>query len=681
MMLKKLPIAAKLSIYILSATAFIFAVVYSYNLIITRAFFSEQLEMKANVIAKLNLKNIETMIESIEKIGQGIVQYTENAENDSLNLNRFLREVVKSNSELYGSTIAYEPFMFDSTKKLFAPYYYKKNLKTLYEDLATPEYNYPLWHWYTVPKQIKHKRWSDPYFDEGGGNIMMSTYSTPFYRSINNKRVFAGIATCDLSLEWLKILFNEIAINENCIPFLLTKDGKIIAHIDSSLIMQKTIFKLADELQDTTLSYIGKKMTEGQNGSINSIKLFTNLDSYFFYAPIKANDWSFGIVFPKDIFNKELYKLNRAIILIAAFGLIFLFIIIYYTARTITFKLKTVVESAEKIANGQLGEGQRIVNSFIDKELKDNDYRKNKKINKDESIMLIKAIKKMTDNLLGFISYVQKSSVQVSTSTSEIAASSRELEATVAEQSAATQEVSSTSNEISSTSNSLAQSMINLTDKADNASILAKKGKSNLMQMEDAMSGLVQATRSISTKLSIINDKANKISNVVEAINKISEQTNLLSLNAAIESEKAGEYGKGFAVVAREISRLADQTAVATQDIEVMVKEMHGAVSSGVMEMDKFGKEVLSNSDEISNLSVQLTKIIDQMNELFPEFESISEATCNQAQSASQIYEAMTQLALTATQTRDSLNEFHYVTEQLNEAAQTLQNEVSKFNL
>ena len=223
--------------------------------------------------------------------------------------------------------------------------------------------------------------------------------------------------------------------------------------------------------------------------------------------------------------------------------------------------------------------------------------------------------------------------------------------------------------------------MINLTDKADNASILAKKGKSNLIQMEEAMNGLVQATRSISTKLSIINDKANKISNVVEAINKISEQTNLLSLNAAIESEKAGEYGKGFAVVAREISRLADQTAVATQDIEVMVKEMHGAVSSGVMEMDKFGKEVLSNSDEISNLSVQLTKIIDQMNELFPEFESISEATGNQAQSASQIYEAMTQLALTATQTRDSLNEFHYVTEQLNEAAQTLQNEVSKFNL
>jgi len=426
-MLKKLPIAAKLSIYILSATAFIFAIVYSYNLIVTRAFFSEQLEMKAKVIAQLNLIKIETVIESIEKIGQGIVQYTENAKNDSLNLHRFLRDVVKSNSELYGSTIAYEPYMFDSTKMLFAPYYYKKNLKTLYESLATPEYNYPTWQWYSVPKQLMQKRWSDPYFDAGGGNIIMSTYSMPFFRNIKNKKVFAGIATCDLSLEWLKTLFNEIAVNENCIPFLLTKEGKFIAHKDTNLIMQKTIFKLAEELQDTTLNYIGKKMIEGQSGSINSIKLFSNLDSYFFYAPIKANGWSFGIVFPKDIFNKELYRLNRAIILIAAFGLIFLFFIIYYTARTITFKLKTVVESAEKIADGHLGEGQRIIKSFIEKELKNDISGKSKKKNKDESIMLIKAIKKMSDNLLSFISYVQKSSVQVTTSTTEIAASSREL--------------------------------------------------------------------------------------------------------------------------------------------------------------------------------------------------------------------------------------------------------------
>ena len=152
-------------------------------------------------------------------------------------------------------------------------------------------------------------------------------------------------------------------------------------------------------------------------------------------------------------------------------------------------------------------------------------------------------------------------------------------------------------------------------------------------------------------------------------------------MNAAIESEKAGEYGKGFSVVAREISRLADQTAIATQDIETMINEMHVAVSSGVMEMDKFRIEVLNNSGEVSNLTLNLTKIIDQMNELFPEFETVSEATGSQALSASQIFEAMSQLALTSKQTRDSISEFSLIISQLNKAVQTLHSELEKFNL
>jgi len=86
------------------------------------------------------------------------------------------------------------------------------------------------------------------------------------------------------------------------------------------------------------------------------------------------------------------------------------------------------------------------------------------------------------------------------------------------------------------------------------------------------MKQLAEATTSISSKLSVISDKAGNINSVVTTINMVADQTNLLSLNAAIEAEKAGEYGLGFAVVAREIQRLADQTALATRDIETMVK-------------------------------------------------------------------------------------------------------------
>src|SRR5207245_2721664 len=111
---------------------------------------------------------------------------------------------------------------------------------------------------------------------------------------------------------------------------------------------------------------------------------------------------------------------------------------------------------------------------------------------------------------------------------------------------------------------------------------LADAGRVGLRQMEETMRQLSDATGSISAKLRTIREKAGGINLVVTTITKVADQTNLLSINAAIEAEKAGEAGLGFLVVAREIRRLADQTAVATLDIEQMVRQMESAVAAGV---------------------------------------------------------------------------------------------------
>src|SRR6201999_4020148 len=110
-------------------------------------------------------------------------------------------------------------------------------------------------------------------------------------------------------------------------------------------------------------------------------------------------------------------------------------------------------------------------------------------------------------------------------------------------------------------------------------------------------------------KLTVLSEKAGNINQVVTTITKVADQTNLLSLNAAIEAEKAGEYGRGFAVVATEIRRLADQTAVATYDIEQMVKEIQSAVATGVMGMDKFSQEVRRGVGEVQQVSWQPAQI------------------------------------------------------------------------
>ncbi len=279
------------------------------------------------------------------------------------------------------------------------------------------------------------------------------------------------------------------------------------------------------------------------------------------------------------------------------------------------------------------------------------------------------------------VSVVEQNGIQVTTSSTQMAASSRQLEASVAEQVAATTQITATATEIAATADELTHTIERVSEFSEAAATTASTGKQDLERMVHTIQLLIAATAAISSKLGLIDTKANSISTVVTAIAKVADQTNLLSLNAAIEAEKAGEYGAGFAVVAREIRRLADQTAIATVDIETMVKDMLSSVSAGVMEMDKFTQEVGSNAESISQISEQMAQIIYQVQSLVPQFETVSDGMLAQAQGAQQIKAAMEQLNDTSQQTADSVKDTHQVILQLSDVAQDLRSEVAHFRL
>ncbi|MFB2967453.1 methyl-accepting chemotaxis protein [Aerosakkonema sp. BLCC-F183] len=332
-------------------------------------------------------------------------------------------------------------------------------------------------------------------------------------------------------------------------------------------------------------------------------------------------------------------------------------------AKPMGAKIAGVVTVAERIAAGDLSTSVPSAES------------------NDEIGRLQNAFRNMIKNLSSFISQVQRSGIQVTTSTTQIAASGKELEATVAEQAASTKEVAATAQEISATSRKLSRTMEQVATLAQSTAVSAGSSQKDLSSMENVMRQLAEATTSISSKLGIMNEKANNINNVVTTITKVADQTNLLSLNAAIEAEKAGEYGAGFAVVAREIRRLADQTAVATLEIEQMVKEMQSAVSTGVMEMDKFNKAVNDSVEKVVNIGEQLALVIQQVQGLTPRFEEVSQSMEEQSQGAQQISEAMEQLTQASQQTSDALRETNSAVSQLDDAAQGLQAEIRRFKV
>lgn len=299
----------------------------------------------------------------------------------------------------------------------------------------------------------------------------------------------------------------------------------------------------------------------------------------------------------------------------------------------------------------------------------------------DEIGHLGQLINAVISRIHDLISHVRVSSVQLHATGTEIGAAATEQDNNVQNFSASTAQIASAVKEISATGQELQSTTNDLQSRADQASSLAAAGRSSLNNMQESMQSLADATDSISTKLGVVREKASGINSVVTTITKVADQTNLLSINAAIEAEKAGEAGRGFLVVAREIRRLADQTAVATLDIEQMVRQMQAAVSAGVMEMDKFREDVRSGISQTSNISGQMTQILDQVHNLTHQFHGVREAVSQQSIGARQIDDAMTQLVGGVRHVAGAAKDFNQAAANLRESVGTLQAEVSQFKV
>jgi len=400
-------------------------------------------------------------------------------------------------------------------------------------------------------------------------------------------------------------------------------------------------------------------------------------------------DWVIGVGMYEDDYRiakenvrSELLGLFWLVMLSGSIIMLLMVIIAYIMGSKMVRPLTFLIRLTQKIADGDLKAARQDVDTFENRFHASGAKAHGDRLQTvDETRQLVSAINEMTGSLDSLVGQVKNATSMVSTSAAEISGSAHHMEAVVAQQAASTTQVNTTSTSISTTSKELIQTIEQVDSVVEEAAIKAGAGQSGLVFMESTMNLLMEATTSISSKLQVISEKANNIDSVITAINKVAEQTGLLSLNASIEAEKAGEFGVGFSVVAREIRRLADQTAVATLDIEHMVKEMQSAVSVGVMEMDKFADDVRRGVKQITDISSQIGQIIDQVQDLGPQFDLLKQKVQNQTDGAYQISTAMSQLSEAAGQTKETLHEFRKSTDQLNSVVKNLQNETSQFTV
>ncbi|MBI2470806.1 MAG: SpoIIE family protein phosphatase [Planctomycetes bacterium] len=353
-MLKNSGIALKLIVLILASTMLIFGLIFGYNYTFSRKIIEKNVEENAKNLTFTTVNKVETVLHSIEKIPENMAYFLENStfrKNELLNL---IRTVVKNNSEIYGSTISFEPYAFDKNALYFGPYFYKSNGKIRFTYLGGESYRYFYLDWYQIPKELNRAVWSEPYYDEGGGNIIMCTYSVPFYKTISGKKQFMGIVTADVSLNWLEEIVSSIRISRTGYGFLISRKGMMVTHPTSSLIMNETLFSIAETRNDARLREIGREMINGKSGFVPVEDIVSGKKCWLYYAPLPSSGWSLGVLFPQEELMADIVHLNHTVFLLGIIGTALLLGVIVFISRSITRPLRILARATTDIAKGNL---------------------------------------------------------------------------------------------------------------------------------------------------------------------------------------------------------------------------------------------------------------------------------------------------------------------------------------
>ena len=299
----------------------------------------------------------------------------------------------------------------------------------------------------------------------------------------------------------------------------------------------------------------------------------------------------------------------------------------------------------------------------------------------DEASLLVRSLASMQDGVGGIVRKVQFEAVQIDATAAQLGATSRQQAASAHELNASVAQIAAASREIAATTEAFGRAMDRIAGSATSTAALARGGRKGLDGMEETIRRIGGSTDAVAVRLAEIRHKASTIDAIVTTITKVADQTNLLSVNAAIEAEKAGKHGLGFLVVAREIRRLADQTAGATLEIERMVREMQVAVDAGVAEMERFAEDFRGGVREVEAIGGQLAQIIAQVDAGGSEFAELQAGMRSQGDGSRQISDAIGRLAATAHETLAAAEESARAAAQLASAMSDLRTTADGFRL
>lgn len=266
----RLSIAARLAALTLACTTVILLFVVGYAYMVSRDTIVDLARKNGDALAQATANRINAEFRATAKVTETVAATLEDADLSHRFLLDLGRRILFSNPGIFGTAVAFEPDAFERGTKYFAPYSFRKDFAITSVNLGGEDYNYFAKDWYQLARELNRPVWTEPYYDEGGGDTLMITYSAPFSRRTPRGMQTAGVVTADIDLAWLQRMIASVQVTASGHVFLLSRYGAYIAHPDPSLIMNETIFTHAEDLNLPPCGTWAKRWSRARPGSRNS---------------------------------------------------------------------------------------------------------------------------------------------------------------------------------------------------------------------------------------------------------------------------------------------------------------------------------------------------------------------------------------------------------------------------
>lgn len=541
--------------------------------------------------------------------------------------------------------------------------------------------------WYKAAVAGNGKQvYTDVYIDSQTGKPVV-TLSQVIKKSDGSDLAVVGM---DIGLAQLSTLFSEEKIGENGYSFLLNKDGRFLIHPDYSYNEDATKADTINNVSGGSLAKVGEEILsnalEISKGDFNGVAKC--------YAGENINGTNFYVVstITQEEFTKDLSSLLNTVGIILICSIIFFSIFIFIFIGRITKVIGQIVKAMKQIANGNLN------------------YKMDKVTRRDELGILAESIEMMQNSLSGTIKDIIKETDKVNqamvVSNSSILELNENLENivdTIEELSGGVEGTATSTEELNSISTEIEVAIEMIADKAQEGAMSAGEISKKALALKD--SSINNQKEANETRLNIKSTmdvalqrikEVEKIKNLTAAILQISSQTNLLALNAAIESARAGEVGRGFSVVADQIRKLAEDSNVTANEIQLTVnsvfKDVYNLadisrqaleyIDTKVVDSYKNSVVVGENYDKdaiyVNNLVTDLSSTSEQ---LLASIKTVSELIDNISKASNEGAEDTSKIVQEVSTIKDRANQVKIQTENVKNSSETLKNLVSVFNL